>query len=71
LKKHFAAGGKVTRYEDNERFYYNKEDLLNGWFWLNEARGRFSCFFFGRTRTVPPLSALRKSGLKPIYKASF
>jgi 3'(2'), 5'-bisphosphate nucleotidase len=27
-----AAGGKVTRYEDNERFYYNKEDLLNGWF---------------------------------------
>ncbi|NDI35414.1 3'(2'),5'-bisphosphate nucleotidase CysQ [Chengkuizengella sediminis] len=27
-----AAGGKVTRYEDNERFYYNREDLLNGWF---------------------------------------
>jgi 3'(2'), 5'-bisphosphate nucleotidase len=27
-----AAGGKATRYEDNERFYYNKEDLLNDWF---------------------------------------
>jgi 3'(2'), 5'-bisphosphate nucleotidase len=27
-----AAGGKVTRHEDNERFYYNREDLLNGWF---------------------------------------
>ncbi|WP_138419827.1 3'(2'),5'-bisphosphate nucleotidase CysQ [Aquibacillus sediminis] len=27
-----AAGGKVTRYEDNERFYYNREKLLNGWF---------------------------------------
>ncbi|MFC0469114.1 3'(2'),5'-bisphosphate nucleotidase CysQ [Halalkalibacter kiskunsagensis] len=27
-----AAGGKVTRYEDNERFYYNRKDLLNGWF---------------------------------------
>ncbi|SFB01194.1 3'(2'), 5'-bisphosphate nucleotidase [Lentibacillus halodurans] len=27
-----AAGGKVLRYEDNERFYYNREDLKNGWF---------------------------------------
>lgn len=27
-----AAGGKITRYEDNERFFYNREDLLNGWF---------------------------------------
>lgn len=27
-----AAGGKVTRYEDNKRFYYNRENLLNGWF---------------------------------------
>ncbi|SHM59058.1 3'(2'),5'-bisphosphate nucleotidase CysQ [Gracilibacillus kekensis] len=27
-----AVGGKVTRHEDNERFYYNREDLLNGWF---------------------------------------
>ncbi len=27
-----AAGGKVTRYEDNQRFYYNREDLLNDWF---------------------------------------
>ncbi|OEH92150.1 3'(2'),5'-bisphosphate nucleotidase CysQ [Bacillus solimangrovi] len=27
-----AAGGTVTRYEDNDRFYYNREDLLNGWF---------------------------------------
>jgi 3'(2'), 5'-bisphosphate nucleotidase len=27
-----AAGGKVTRYEDGQRFYYNREDLLNGWF---------------------------------------
>jgi 3'(2'), 5'-bisphosphate nucleotidase len=27
-----AAGGKVTRYEDDERFSYNREDLLNGWF---------------------------------------
>lgn len=27
-----AAGGKVIRYEDNERFYYNRENLLNGWF---------------------------------------
>ncbi|WP_261131480.1 3'(2'),5'-bisphosphate nucleotidase CysQ [Bacillus sp. Marseille-Q3570] len=27
-----AAGGKVSRYEDAERFYYNREDLLNGWF---------------------------------------
>lgn len=27
-----AAGGKVLRYEDNERFYYNQENLKNGWF---------------------------------------
>lgn len=27
-----AAGGRVQRYDDGERFYYNREDLLNGWF---------------------------------------
>lgn len=27
-----AAGGKVTRHEDKERFYYNRENLKNGWF---------------------------------------
>ncbi|WEG13515.1 3'(2'),5'-bisphosphate nucleotidase CysQ [Pullulanibacillus sp. KACC 23026] len=27
-----AAGGTVTRYEDQQRFYYNRENLLNGWF---------------------------------------
>ncbi|WP_010531890.1 3'(2'),5'-bisphosphate nucleotidase CysQ [Lentibacillus jeotgali] len=27
-----AAGETVLRYEDNERFYYNREDLKNGWF---------------------------------------
>src|SRR5699024_12134155 len=27
-----AAGGKVTRYGDHERFYYNRENLTNGWF---------------------------------------
>ncbi|WP_156290954.1 3'(2'),5'-bisphosphate nucleotidase CysQ [Oceanobacillus salinisoli] len=27
-----ASGGKVTRYVDGERFYYNREELLNGWF---------------------------------------
>ncbi|MGP4106075.1 3'(2'),5'-bisphosphate nucleotidase CysQ [Virgibacillus sp. L01] len=27
-----ASGGKVTRHEDNERFYYNRENLKNGWF---------------------------------------
>ncbi|UOQ87004.1 3'(2'),5'-bisphosphate nucleotidase CysQ [Gracilibacillus salinarum] len=27
-----AAGGKVTRYEDEARFYYNRKELLNGWF---------------------------------------
>jgi 3'(2'), 5'-bisphosphate nucleotidase len=27
-----AAGGKVIRYEDKERFSYNKENLLNSWF---------------------------------------
>lgn len=33
-----AAGGKVTRYEDNERFYYNREDLLNGWFLVRKLK---------------------------------
>lgn len=27
-----AAGGTVVRYEDNERFYYNRKDQTNGWF---------------------------------------
>lgn len=27
-----AAGGKVTRYEEGERFFYNRENLKNGWF---------------------------------------
>jgi 3'(2'), 5'-bisphosphate nucleotidase len=27
-----AAGGKVVRYDDNMRFSYNKEELINGWF---------------------------------------
>lgn len=27
-----AAGGKVLRFEDHERFYYNRENLRNGWF---------------------------------------
>ena len=27
-----VAGGEVIRYEDNERFDYNREDLLNCWF---------------------------------------
>ena len=27
-----AAGGTVLRDEDHERFYYNKENLKNGWF---------------------------------------
>ncbi|WP_010529519.1 3'(2'),5'-bisphosphate nucleotidase CysQ [Lentibacillus jeotgali] len=27
-----AAGGKVLRHEDRERFYYNRENLRNGWF---------------------------------------
>ncbi|HLR61985.1 MAG TPA: 3'(2'),5'-bisphosphate nucleotidase CysQ [Lentibacillus sp.] len=27
-----AAGGNVLRYEDDERFYYNRENLKNGWF---------------------------------------
>ncbi|MFI8687621.1 3'(2'),5'-bisphosphate nucleotidase CysQ [Rossellomorea sp. NPDC077527] len=31
-----AAGGKVMRYEDNERFYYNRENLLNGWFLVSK-----------------------------------
>ncbi|WP_208586120.1 3'(2'),5'-bisphosphate nucleotidase CysQ [Gracilibacillus suaedae] len=32
-----AAGGKVTRYEDDERFYYNREKLLNGWFLVSRG----------------------------------
>ncbi|SEP76499.1 3'(2'),5'-bisphosphate nucleotidase [Virgibacillus subterraneus] len=32
-----ASGGKVIRHEDNERFYYNRENLKNGWF-LAESR---------------------------------
>lgn len=32
-----AAGGKVTRYEDDERFYYNRENLLNGWFLVKRS----------------------------------
>lgn len=27
-----AAGGNVIRYEDKERFYYNRENLKNDWF---------------------------------------
>jgi len=27
-----AAGGKVSRHDDGERFYYNREELKNGWF---------------------------------------
>ena len=27
-----AAGGTVLRYEDHKRFYYNRENLRNGWF---------------------------------------
>ncbi|MRG85064.1 3'(2'),5'-bisphosphate nucleotidase CysQ [Salinibacillus xinjiangensis] len=27
-----AVGGKVLKHENNERFSYNKENLLNGWF---------------------------------------
>lgn len=27
-----AAGGEVTRYDDNDKCYYNKENLLNEWF---------------------------------------
>ncbi|SFD88006.1 3'(2'),5'-bisphosphate nucleotidase [Lentibacillus persicus] len=27
-----ASGGQVLRYEDNKRFYYNRENLTNGWF---------------------------------------
>jgi 3'-phosphoadenosine 5'-phosphosulfate (PAPS) 3'-phosphatase len=26
------AGGKVVRFEDNQTFTYNKENLLNGYF---------------------------------------
>ncbi|MFF2886907.1 3'(2'),5'-bisphosphate nucleotidase CysQ [Paenibacillus sp. NPDC057967] len=32
-----AAGGEVTRYKDNERVYYNKEDLLNDWFLVKRS----------------------------------
>ncbi|NIK11784.1 3'(2'),5'-bisphosphate nucleotidase CysQ [Alkalibacillus almallahensis] len=27
-----SVGKKVVRYDDGERFYYNREDLTNGWF---------------------------------------
>ncbi|MFD1451876.1 MULTISPECIES: 3'(2'),5'-bisphosphate nucleotidase CysQ [Oceanobacillus] len=27
-----AAGGTMLRYKDHERFYYNRENLKNGWF---------------------------------------
>ena len=27
-----AAGGKVSCHEDGARFYYNRENLKNGWF---------------------------------------
>ncbi|GAE94294.1 3'(2'),5'-bisphosphate nucleotidase [Gracilibacillus boraciitolerans JCM 21714] len=27
-----AAGGSVLRYQDKQRFYYNRENLLNSWF---------------------------------------
>jgi 3'(2'), 5'-bisphosphate nucleotidase len=27
-----AAGGKVSRYEENLRLHYNKKDMMNGWF---------------------------------------
>ena len=27
-----AGGGTVVRYEDNERFFYNRKDQTNGWF---------------------------------------
>ena len=27
-----AAGGTVVRYEDHERFFYNRKDQTNGWF---------------------------------------
>ncbi|MFD1415598.1 3'(2'),5'-bisphosphate nucleotidase CysQ [Oceanobacillus jeddahense] len=29
-----AAGGTMLRYEDNERFYYNRKNLKNGWFFV-------------------------------------
>ncbi|QGH36250.1 3'(2'),5'-bisphosphate nucleotidase CysQ [Gracilibacillus salitolerans] len=32
-----AAGGSVTRHEDDERFYYNRENLLNGWFLVSRV----------------------------------
>lgn len=32
-----AAGGKVVRYEDQKRFYYNREDLKNGWFLVSRT----------------------------------
>jgi len=33
-----AAGGTVMRYEDHERFYYNRENLKNGWFLVKLKR---------------------------------
>ncbi len=35
-----AAGGSVTRYEDQERFDYNRENQLNGWFLAANAQKR-------------------------------
>lgn len=32
-----AAGGTVTRYEDQQRFYYNRENQRNGWFLASNA----------------------------------
>ncbi|UOQ46610.1 3'(2'),5'-bisphosphate nucleotidase CysQ [Gracilibacillus caseinilyticus] len=34
-----AAGGTVKRFEDDQRFYYNREDLLNGWFLVSKSYG--------------------------------
>jgi 3'(2'), 5'-bisphosphate nucleotidase len=40
-----VAGGKVSRYEDQDRFYYNRENLLNGWFLVEmpEYKMKFNC----------------------------
>lgn len=32
-----VACGKVTRYEDNKSFHYNREELLNGWFLVERS----------------------------------
>ncbi|UOQ86790.1 3'(2'),5'-bisphosphate nucleotidase CysQ [Gracilibacillus salinarum] len=32
-----AAGGTVKRFEDDQRFYYNRENLLNGWFLVSKS----------------------------------